>query len=63
MTDLKQLNEERERLLHDFTSGIAEWLEELNKYVDRIVENSEKTERELREVVDNMLIGGSHEPN
>jgi len=49
LTVLEQLQEEQERLVHDFTSAMAEWLEQVNKSVDRILDNYKEIGEFLRD--------------
>ena len=47
---LQDLQEEQERLVNDFTSGMAEWLEAFNKYADRLIKNVQELEKALKDI-------------
>lgn len=36
---LEELLKERERITHDFVSGLAAWLEEFNRVTDNLIES------------------------
>lgn len=38
----QQLLEDREKLTHDFISGLNEWLEEFNRVTDNIIKEAER---------------------
>lgn len=40
--DIKDLQEERERMIQDFITAMNKWLEEFNDYVDKVMEQNDQ---------------------
>jgi hypothetical protein len=43
--DIKDLQEERERMIQDFIQAMNDWLEEFNGYADKLIEEREGKEQ------------------
>lgn len=51
-------NEQRERIIHDFVSGVLEEAQKVIDKLDAMNEEAEKTERTLKEVKEEVLRRG-----
>lgn len=48
--DIKDLQEERERIVQEFITAMNEWLEKFNDYTDKLIQKSEEAEKVLEEI-------------
>jgi hypothetical protein len=61
--DIKQLQEEREKLIHDLMSAIAECIEEFNNAFDRVLGDKLHGSLETDDAVEDIIGKGKGDPD